>query len=335
MTSFKATSFKALVLTEQDRKVSSSIETLDTDRLPEGEVLVRVSHSTLNYKDGMVLNGLGRLVRSYPHVPGVDFAGVVEHSSSPQWRAGDPVVLTGWRVGEQHWGGYAQYARVKADWLVRLPDGMTAERAMAIGTAGFTSMLAVMALERHGLAPGAGEVLVTGAAGGVGSVAVALLARLGHRVIAATGRPETHEYLAGLGAAGFIDRAELAQPVTKPLQAERWAGAVDSVGSTTLATLLTQLRYRASVAACGLAGGNDLPGTVIPFLLRGVNLLGIDSVLSPRPERETAWTRLARELDPALIDGMIERIPLASLPDYANRILKGQVRGRVVVDVNG
>jgi acrylyl-CoA reductase (NADPH) len=327
-------SFKALVLTERHRKVSSSIETLGTDQLPEGDVLVRISHSTLNYKDGMVLNGLGRLVRSYPHVPGVDFAGVVEQLTSPDWQAGDPVVLTGWRVGEWHWGGYAQYARVKAEWLVRLPDGMTAERAMAIGTAGFTSMLAVMALEKHGLAPGDGKVLVTGAAGGVGSVAVALLARLGHHVVASTGRPETHDYLAKLGAEEFVDRAELAQPVTKPLQAERWSGAIDSVGSTTLATILTQLRARASVAACGLAGGNDLPASVIPFLLRGVNLLGIDSVLSPLPERQEAWSRLAAELDPALIDGMIEVIPLAALPDYANRILKGQVRGRVVVDVN-
>lgn len=328
------TSFKALMLREQDRKVTSAIETLDIDQLPEGEVLVRISHSTLNYKDGMVLNGLGRLVRTYPHVPGVDFAGEVEASSSPDWRAGDPVVLTGWRVGEWHWGGYAQYARVKADWLVRRPGVMTAERAMAIGTAGFTAMLAIMALERHGLAPGNGEVLVTGAAGGVGSVAVALLARQGHRVIAATGRPETQDYLTGLGAAGFIDRAELAQPATKPLQAERWAGAIDSVGSTTLATILTQLRSRASVAACGLAGGNDLPASVIPFLLRGVNLLGIDSVLSPQPERQVAWSRLATELPPAVIDGMTEVIGLGQLPDYANRILKGQVRGRVVVDVD-
>ena len=328
------TSFKALMLREQDRKVTSAIETLDIDQLPEGEVLVRISHSTLNYKDGMVLNGLGRLVRTYPHVPGVDFAGEVEASSSPDWRAGDPVVLTGWRVGEWHWGGYAQYARVKADWLVRRPGVMTAERAMAIGTAGFTAMLAIMALERHGRAPGNGEVLVTGAAGGVGSVAVALLARQGHRVIAATGRPETQDYLTGLGAAGFIDRAELAQPATKPLQAERWAGAIDSVGSTTLATILTQLRSRASVAACGLAGGNDLPASVIPFLLRGVNLLGIDSVLSPQPERQVAWSRLATELPPAVIDGMTEVIGLGQLPDYANRILKGQVRGRVVVDVD-
>ena len=326
--------FKALVLREQDRKVSSAIETLAPGQLPEGEVLVRVSHSTLNYKDGMVLNGLGRLVKSYPHVPGVDFAGVVEHSTSPDWQAGDPVVLTGWRVGEWHWGGYAQYARVKADWLVRLPEGMTAERAMAIGTAGFTSMLAVMALERHGLKPADGDVLVTGAAGGVGSVAIAILARLGYRVVAATGRPETHEYLAGLGASAFVDRAELAQPVTRPLQAERWAAAIDSVGSTTLATILTQLRYRGAVAACGLAGGNDLPASVIPFLLRGVNLLGIDSVLSPLPERRQAWRRLAQELAPALIDGMVQVIGLGDLPDYANRILEGKVRGRIVVDVN-
>lgn len=328
------TGFKAILLREQDRKVSSSIETLSQDQLPAGDVLVRVSHSTLNYKDGMALNGIGRLVKSYPHVPGVDFAGVVEQSTSPDWQAGDPVVLTGWRVGEWHWGGYAQYARVKADWLVRLPDGMTAERAMAIGTAGFTSMLAVMALERHGLKPGDGDVLVTGAAGGVGSVAVALLARLGHRVVAATGRPETHGYLAGLGASGFVDRAELAQPVTKPLQSERWAAAVDSVGSATLATVLTQLHYRGAVAACGLAGGADLPASVIPFLLRGVSLLGIDSVLSPLPERRAAWNRLARELDPGLIDGMIQVIGLGDLPEYANRILKGQVRGRIVVDVN-
>lgn len=327
-------SFKAVLLREQDRKVSAAIETLTHDQLPDGDVLVRVSHSTLNYKDGMVLNGIGRLVKSYPHVPGVDFVGVVEQSTGPDWQVGDPVILTGWRVGEWRWGGYAQYARVKAEWLVRLPDGMTAERAMAIGTAGFTSMLAVMALERHGLKPGDGDVLVTGAAGGVGSVAVALLARLGHRVVAATGRPETHDYLAGLGAAGFVDRAELAQPVNKPLQAERWAAAIDSVGSTTLATLLTQLKYRGAAAACGLAGGADLPASVIPFLLRGVNLLGIDSVLSPLPERRTAWDRLARELDPDLIDGMTQVIGLGDLPDYANRILKGQVRGRVVVDVN-
>jgi len=326
--------FKAILLREQGRKVSAAIETLTPDQLPAGDVLVRVSHSTLNYKDGMVLNGIGRLVKSYPHVPGVDFAGVVEHSTSPDWRAGDPVILTGWRVGEWTWGGYAQYARVKAEWLVRLPAGMTAQRAMAIGTAGFTSMLAVMALERHGLKPGDGDVLVTGAAGGVGSVAVALLAHLGYRVVAATGRPETRDYLAGLGAADFIDRAELAQPVTKPLQAERWAAAIDSVGSTTLATLLTQLKYRGAAAACGLAGGADLPASVIPFLLRGVNLLGIDSVLSPRPERRTAWDRLARELEPALIDGMTQVIGLGELPELANRILKGQVRGRVVVDVN-
>jgi len=328
------TGFRGILLREQDRKVTAALETLDLDQLPPGDVLVRVSHSTLNYKDGMVLNGIGRLVRSYPHVPGVDFAGVVEQSSSPDWQAGDPVILTGWRVGEWHWGGHAQYARVKAEWLVRLPDGMTAERAMAIGTAGFTSMLAVMALERHGLQPGDGDVLVTGAAGGVGSVAVALLARLGHRVVAATGRPETHDYLRRLGASGFVDRAELAQPVTKPLQSERWAAAVDSVGSTTLATLLTQLRYRGAAAACGLAGGADLPASVIPFLLRGVALLGIDSVLSPLPERRTAWDRLARELEPALIDGMIQVIGLGELPDYADRILQGQVRGRIVVDVN-
>jgi acrylyl-CoA reductase (NADPH) len=326
--------FKAILLREQDRKVSSAIETLTQDRLPEGDVLVRVSHSTLNYKDGMVLNGIGRLVKSYPHVPGVDFVGVVEQSDNLLWQPGDAVILTGWRVGELRWGGYAQYARAKAEWLVRLPDGMPASRAMAIGTAGFTAMLAVMALERHGLTPGDGDVLVTGAAGGVGGVAVALLAGLGYRVVAATGRPETHDYLKGLGAADFVDRAELAQPVTKPLQAERWAAAIDSVGSTTLATLLTQLKYRGAAAACGLAAGADLPASVIPFLLRGVNLIGIDSVLSPLPERTEAWRRLALELDPALIDGMTETIGLGDLADYADRILAGKTRGRVVVDVN-
>ncbi len=269
-------SFRALVLREEGGKVAAAIEAVDEARLPPGDVEIAVEYSTLNYKDGMILQGIGRLVRDYPHIPGIDFAGTVKHSASAEFARGDLVILTGWRVGEVHWGGYAEKARVKSKWLVRRPDGLSAAQAMVIGTAGFTSMLAVMALERHGLAPGAGDVLVTGAAGGVGSVATALLARLGHRVIASTGRPELRDYLTGLGAADLIDRAALAAMPARPLDRERWAGAVDAVGGTTLATILTQLRYRASVAACGLAGGSDLPATVIPFLLRGVNLLGIE-----------------------------------------------------------
>ena len=327
--------FKALVLTEQDGKVVPGFETRRIAELPPGDVLVRVEWSTLNYKDGMILNGIGRLVRSYPHIPGVDFAGTVEESANPAWRKGDPVVLTGWRVGEQRWGGYAQYARVPAEWLVRVPAPMTTKQAMAIGTAGFTAMLAVMALEQHGLDPDRGEVLVTGAAGGVGSVAVAILAKLGYRVVGSSGRPETQDFLKSLGAAEIIDRAALATPSTRPLQAERWAGAIDAVGGTTLGTLLTQMKYRGAVAACGLAGGSELNTTVIPFLLRGINLLGIDSVMSPLPERQEAWRRLAEDLPMDLLDSLTETIPFAALPDYAGRILKGQTRGRVVVDIDG
>jgi acrylyl-CoA reductase (NADPH) len=326
--------FRALVLHERDGKVTPQLETRRIEELPPGDVLVRVRWSTLNYKDGMILAGIGRLVRTYPHVPGVDFAGTVEDSASPDWKKGDEVLLTGWRVGEQRWGGYAQYARVPAGWLVRVPEGMTAKRAMAIGTAGFTSMLAVMGLEKHGATPDGGDVLVTGAAGGVGSVAVAILSRLGYRVVASTGRPETHEFLKGLGAQEFIERTALAAPAARPLQAERWAGAVDAVGGTTLATLLTQMKYRASVAACGLAGGNEVNTTVIPFLLRGVNLLGIDSVMSPIEERREAWRRLASEVPAETIDGLTQTIPLGALPEYGQKILKGQTRGRVVVEID-
>jgi acrylyl-CoA reductase (NADPH) len=325
--------FRALVLHETGGKVEPSIERVAEDRLPPGEVTVAVEHSTLNYKDGLILNGLGRLVRQYPHVPGIDFAGTVERSDTPAWQPGDKVILTGWRVGEVQWGGYAEKARVKAEHLVRLPDGMTTAQAMAIGTAGFTAMLAVMALERHGLEPGQGEVLVTGAAGGVGSIAVALLANLGHRVAASTGRIDTHEYLRRLGAATIVDRASLAQPPAKPLDVERWAGAIDAVGSTTLATVLTQLKYRASVAACGLAGGNDLPTTVIPFLLRGVNLLGIDSVMCPVPERQEAWRRLVRDLPMGKLGETVEHARLEDVPALGKKILKGGIRGRVVVDL--
>jgi acrylyl-CoA reductase (NADPH) len=327
--------FRALVLYEEGGKVVPRIEQLDESRLPPGEVTVRVERSTLNYKDGMILQGIGRLVRKYPHVPGVDFAGAVEHSESPDFRPGDPVVLTGWRVGEVHWGGYAEKARVKAEWLVRRPASLSAEQAMAIGTAGFTAMLAVIALERHGLAPGAGDVLVTGAAGGVGSVAIAILSALGHRVVASTGRAQERPYLEALGAAEIIDRASLSSPPTRPLDSERWAGAVDAVGGATLATILTQLKYRASVAACGLAGGSDLPASVIPFLLRGVNLLGIDSVMCPVNERVEAWERLARDLPLERLQRMTRTVPLSEVPALAARILTGEVRGRVVVDPAG
>ncbi len=326
--------FTALVLHEANGKVAPRIERVAAASLPAGDVTVAVEYSTLNYKDGMILKGLGRLVRKYPHIPGVDFAGTVEHSDSPDFKPGDKVVLTGWRVGEAQWGGYAQKARVKAGMLVKLPAGLSTKRAMALGTAGFTAMLAVMALERHGLTPGAGEVLVTGAAGGLGSVAVAVLSRLGHQVTASTGRAATHDYLRELGATTIIDRAMLAKVPERPLDSERWAGAIDAVGGTTLATVLTQLKYRASVAACGLAGGNDLPTTVIPFLLRGVNLLGIDSVMCPLPERLVAWERLVRDLPMDKLDAMTETVPLAALPDLADAILKGETRGRVVVDVN-
>ena len=327
--------FRALVLHEEGGKVVPRIEMVDEALLPTGEVTVAVECSTLNYKDGLILQGLGRLVRAYPHIPGIDFAGTVEKSESPEFSPGDPVILTGWRVGEAQWGGYAEKARVKASFLVRRPDGLSARQAMAIGTAGFTAMLAIIALERHGLRSGAGDVLVTGAAGGVGSVAVSLLSRLGHRVVASTGRPELRSYLTELGAAELIDRATLAAKPPRPLDSERWAGAVDAVGGTTLATILTQLNYRASVAACGLAGGSDLPATVIPFLLRGVSLLGIDSVMCPREERIEAWQRLVRDLPLDRLERMTQTLPLSALPDLAPQILKGGVRGRIVIDVAG
>lgn len=327
------TEFRALMLRQDGKAVTSAIEQVRVDALPAGEVLVRVSHSTLNYKDGLVLGGLGRLVRNYPHIPGIDFAGVVAESSDGRWKIGDAVVLTGWRVGETAWGGYGEYARVMADMLVALPAWMTAKQAMAIGTAGFTSMLAVMALEAHGVTPASGDVLVTGAAGGVGSVAAAVLAKLGYRVVGSSGRPETADYLKSLGVAEIIERSSLSTAPTRPLDSERWAGCVDAVGGTTLATVLTQMKYRGAVAACGLAGGAELATTVIPFLLRGVNLLGIDSVMCPMPERERAWARLATDLPLGLLDSMIEVISLADLPEYGRKILAGQIRGRVVVEI--
>lgn len=326
--------FPALMLDETDGKVTASIRRLVDSDLPEGEVLVKVEYSTLNYKDGMILNGLGRLVRKYPHVPGVDFAGTVEASASSEFKPGDKVILTGWRVGETHWGGYGAKARVKAEWLVPLPAGLSTRQAMAVGTAGFTAMLAVQALEDHGLTPAKGEVLVTGAAGGVGSVATALLAALGYQVAAVTGRPETEAYLRDLGASRIVPRADLAETVKRPLESETWAGVVDNVGGAMLARVLGQMKYNASVAAVGLAGGSNLPASVIPFLLRGVNLLGIDSVLKPYPARLHAWQRIATSLPMAKLEAMIHPATLADLPALGEAILKGAVQGRVVVDVN-
>ena len=325
--------FKASLLTEKDGKVTPQITQLDEERLPEGDVTVRVQYSTLNYKDGLILNGLGRLVRNYPHVPGVDFAGVVEASQHPRFKPRDNVILTGWRVGEMQWGGYAERARVRGDWLVKLPADLTARNAMAIGTAGFTAMLCVMALEQHALTPASGDVLVTGAAGGVGSVAVAILKQLGYRVVASTGRVDTHDYLKELGAAEIIDRATIAQPSGKPLDSERWAGAIDSVGGATLAAILPQMKYRASVAACGLAGGNKQDTTVNPYIIRGVKLLGSDSFASPPDERWEAWTRLARDLPADKLEQMIVPAKLEDLPALSKQILEGKVRGRVVVEI--
>ncbi|MFY8116030.1 MAG: MDR family oxidoreductase [Rhabdaerophilum sp.] len=327
--------FKALIVDKNpDGSIRQSIETLDDARLPaEGEVTVDVAWSTVNYKDGLCLTGGGGLVRTYPHVPGIDFAGIVAESADPRFRPGDRVVLTGWRVGEVWWGGYATKARVKADWLVPLPEGLTERQAMAIGTAGFTAMLAVQALEDHGLAPGQGEVLVTGAAGGVGSVAVAILAKRGYSVAAVTGRPETEGFLRGLGASRIVPRGDLAEAPTRPLDKELWAGAIDNVGGPMLARVLTQMKYGASVAAVGLAGGNSLPATVIPFLLRGVNLLGIDSVMKPYPARMAAWKRLVTDLPMDKLDALTAEADFDDLPRLGREILAGQVRGRVVVKI--
>lgn len=323
--------FRAVLLDEADRQVTGEVVDLDDDRLPAGNVTVDVEYSTLNYKDGMVLGGIGRLVRDYPHVPGIDFAGTVRSSDDSRYATGDRVVLTGWRVGEVHWGGYAERARVDGDWLVKLPEGLTTLDAMTIGTAGFTSMLAVQALEDHGF--GEGPVLVTGAAGGVGSVAVHLLHRAGHHVAASTGRPETAEYLSGLGASQIVARETLAEPAGRPLLSETWGGCVDAVGGTTLAHVLAEMSYGASVAACGLAGGNGLDTTVIPFLLRGVSLLGIDSVMCPSDARERAWARLDDLIDRDVLASMASVVPLDQVIGLGPEILAGRVRGRTVVDV--
>lgn len=320
---------------EETGKTSAAVEEISEHDLPESEVTVAVEYSTVNYKDGLCIGPGGGLVRKYPHVPGIDFAGTVESSSDPRYKPGDKVVLTGWRVGEAHWGGYAQKARVRADWLVPLPEGLTTRQAMAVGTAGFTAMLAIMALEDHGLKPGHGPVLVTGAAGGVGSVATAILAKLGHEVAAVTGRPETEEYLRGLGASRIVAREELNEVTRKPLESETWAGCVDSVAGAMLGRVLKQMKYGTSVAAVGLAGGAAIEGALItPFILRGVNLLGIDSVMQPYENRVRAWQRIARDLDMDKLEAMVQPATLEDLPRLGAEILKGQVRGRVVVDVN-
>lgn len=323
--------FRAILLEEKDGNVSGSVTDLEEDRLPEGDVTVRIDHSNLNYKDGLILKGLARLVRSYPHVPGIDFSGTVEESASPDFAPGDRVVLTGWGLGERHWGGFAQKARVKADWLVRLPDALDTRQAMAIGTAGFTAMISAMALEGAGLRAGAGPVLVTGASGGVGSVAVAILAALGHEVTASTGKSGEEDYLRGLGAAEVIGRLEASG---RPLEKGRWAGCVDTVGGETLATAAAQMGVHSAVAVCGNAGGNDLAMTVLPFILRGVSLLGIDSVMYPAAPRQTAWQRLAADLPMAKLEAMTEVIPLGETFTAADTILKGGIRGRTVIDVN-
>ncbi|WP_417738477.1 MDR family oxidoreductase [Rosistilla oblonga] len=327
--------FNALMVEKtDDSNVSVAMQSLTIDQLPAGNVTVAIQYTTVNYKDGLCMQPNNGFVRNYPLVPGIDFAGTVESSDDSRYKAGDKVVLTGWRVGESHWGGYSQKARVNADWLVPLPDGLTTRQAMAIGTAGFAAILAVLTLEDHGLTPDQGEVLVTGAAGGVGSIATAVLGKLGYQVAAVTGRPETADYLKSLGAARIIPRGEIDTVSKKPLESETWAGCVDAVGGEMLARVLGQLKYGASVAAVGLAGGAAMPASVIPFLLRGVNLLGIDSVMQPYEKRLIGWPRLATDLPLDKLDAMIQPAKLADVPQLASDILKGQVKGRVVVDVN-
>jgi acrylyl-CoA reductase (NADPH) len=325
--------FKGLLLSKTEAGVfSAAVGDLDESALPAGDVQVAPSHSTLNYKDGLAITNKAPVVRKWPMVAGIDGAGTVVDSTHPAWKAGDRFVHNGWGVGETHWGCLAGRARLQGDWLVKLPAAFTPRQAMAIGTAGYTAMLCVLALEKHGLAAGSGEVLVTGATGGVGSVAIALLARLGHQVVAASGKPAEADYLKALGASSVIDRAELAA-AGKPLQKERWSAVVDAVGSHTLANALAQTRYGGVVAACGLAQGMDLPSSVAPFILRGVTLAGIDSVMAPLPLRQQAWERLARDLDLAKLESMITELPLAEAPAAAARLMAGQVRGRIVITI--
>jgi acrylyl-CoA reductase (NADPH) len=324
--------FKAVRIDKAEKGTTVALTQFDEAELMEGNVTVRVEWSTLNYKDGLAVTGKAPVVRRFPMIAGIDFAGTVEQSSHPQWKAGDKVICTGWGMGETHLGAYAEKARVKGDWLVRLPDGMSTREAMAIGTAGFAAMLAVLALEKHGVTPSAGPLVVTGAAGGVGSVATAVLSKLGYHVIASTGRMSETDYLRGLGAAEVIDRNELSGPA-KPLARERWAGGIDSVGSTTLANILSMTKYAGAIAACGLAAGMDLPTSVAPFILRGVCLLGIDSVMCPIEPRKAAWQRLASDLDQEKLAEIAHEIGLDQVIDTAPKILAGQVRGRIVVKI--
>ena len=324
--------FKAIRIDKAEKGTTVALTQFEEADLMEGDVTVAVEWSTVNYKDGLAVTGKAPVVRRFPMIAGIDFAGTVEHSSHPQWKVGDKVVCTGWGMGETHLGAYAEKARVKGDWLVRLPEGLSTREAMAIGTAGFTAMLALLALEKHGLSPKSGPVVVTGAAGGVGSVATAVLGRLGYHVIASTGRLSEAPYLKSLGAAEVIDRNELSAPA-KPLAKERWAGGVDSVGSNTLANLLSMTKYGGAIAACGLAAGMDLPSSVAPFILRGVCLLGIDSVMCPLPERKVAWERLARDLDRSKLSEITHEIPLTEVIATGPKILAGQVRGRIVVKI--
>lgn len=325
--------FKGVLIEKDDTGYRARVASLDESQLPSGDVTVRVAYSSLNYKDGLAITGKGPVVRKFPMVPGIDLAGTVEESRHPDFKVGEPVLLNGWGVGEGHWGGLAQKARLDGRWLIPLPERLSARQAMAIGTAGYTAMLAVIALERHGVLPEQGEVLVTGANGGVGSVAIALLARLGYKVAAATGRPQEAEYLKRLGAAEILERASLSAP-GRPLMKERWAGAIDTVGSHTLANVCASTRYGGTVAACGLAQGMDFPATVAPFILRGVTLAGIDSVMRPYQDRIEAWERLSQLLEPALLELISREISLDEVIQTAAELIAGQVRGRVIVDVN-
>ena len=325
--------FKAIVINKDDKGYRAELDQLEESALPAGDVRVRVHYSTLNYKDGLAITGKGPVVRSFPMVPGIDFAGEVLESTSPEFKVGDAVLLNGWGVGEGHWGGLAQQARVKADWLIPLPKGFTAKQALAIGTAGYTAMLCVMALQKHGVKPADGEVLVTGAAGGVGSFAIALLSKLGFTVVASSGRPQEAEYLRSLGAAEVIDRSSLSEP-GKPLARERWAAVVDSVGSHTLVNACAATKSEGAVAACGLAQGMDFPGTVAPFILRGVTLYGINSVTVPKAKRIAAYEQLSALVDLTTLEAISQEISLGEAIQYADALMKGNVRGRVIVDVN-
>ncbi|KAB2912754.1 MAG: oxidoreductase [Hyphomicrobiaceae bacterium] len=329
----KGATLKAILIEQGGSRQKVGLAELPRDRLPDGDVTVRIACSTLNYKDALAITGKSPVVRSFPMVPGIDFAGTVEESSNANFKPGDRVVLNGWGVGERHWGGLAELARVKGEWLVPLEPALTFAQAMSIGTAGYTAMLCVMALERHGVRPGSGEVLVTGAAGGVGSVATVLLAKLGYAVVAVTGRVEESDYLKKLGAKRILPRSQFSEP-GKPLAKEQWAGAIDVAGGQVLANVCASMRYRGVVAACGLAGGMGFPATVAPFILRGVTLVGIDSVMCPRDERQEAWRRLARDLDPTLLDAMTERILLEDCVPVADRLMAGAVRGRVIVQIS-